>query len=413
MLPRFSEGQPPVVVQQRVKGEAGNGTFGICRHGRPLTQIDADGHEVGPRFDRPRGQFEKEQGQIKGLFQRIVLVGPVAGQFHHCRLFAMGGHHALEQGAVCVTVGGIFLREQPVSEQHAELAFQCHIVAGHGTLEVGKCGVEVVLARPQFGKLKLHQAPIWPPLGQGLKLGEARLQIVGGHEVPGPLQLENVTFGKVFFRGFEELPQAFGVGGLLDQTQGFCSHVFVLADLVLVIAQKVQGRQDVALAQQAVGAFQEGLQIAGPRHHKGGPIFFRAGAVALRQSGEAAVVEDPCVLGFKIGGTIQVVFRRFKALELQVNFAELEVKRHFLGLRIGALQETRVGILQIPLEQVSLAFEVRKLGLLAVGQVLRLSFAQRRHKSAAAEAQAQGQSEHPRGPCRAGRHHPRGFPTVQ
>ena len=227
------------------------------------------------------------------------------------------------------------------------------------------------------------------------------------------MQLENVAFREVLFGGFEELPQAFGVGGLLDQTQGFCPHVFVLADLVLVMAQKVQGRQDVALAQQAVGAFQEGLQIAGPRHHKGGPIFFRTGAVALRQPGEAAVVEDPSVLGFKIGGTIQVVFRRLKALELQVNLAELEVKRHLLGLRIGALQETRVGIFQIPLEQVALAFEVRELGLLAVRQVLRLSFAQRRHKTAAAEAQAQGQSEHPRGPRRLGKGHPWGFPTVQ
>ena len=278
---------------------------------------------------------------------------------------------------------------------------------------MGKCGVEVVLARPQFGKLKLHQTPIGPPLGQGLELGEARFQIVRSHEVPGPLQLENVAFWKVLFGGFEELPQAFGIGGLLDQTQGFRPHVFVLADLVLVIAQKVQGRQDVALAQQPVGTFQEGLQIAGPRHHKGGPIFFRAGAVALRQSGEASMVEDPCVLGFKIGGTIQVVFRRFKALEFQVNFAELEVKRHFLGLRIGTLEETRIGIFQITLEQVSLAFEVRELGLLAVGQVLRLSFAQRRHKTAAAEAQAQGQSEHPRGPRRLGKGHSWGVPTVQ
>ena len=93
----------------------------------------------------------------------------------------------------------------------------------------------------------------------------------------------------------------------------------------------------MALAQKAVRAFQEGFQIAGPRHHKGGPIFFRPGSVALCQSGEAAVVADPRVLGFKARGTVHVIFRRLKALEIQVNFAELEVKGHFLGLRIRAL----------------------------------------------------------------------------
>ena len=325
----------------------------------------------------------------------------------------MAVQHAVQQRFVWGMKLGVALGEHAVTELHAQLAFQRHVVAGHGALQWGQGRGEVVLSGVPFGQFKLNQPPIGSALGQGLQLGVASLQLAGRHEVARPLQLKDVAFGEVLACLLQELSEVLRICGLLDDAKGFCAHVFVVAHLRFVVAHQVECGKHMAFAEQAVHAFKQRLQIAGPGHDVGRPIFFCAGAISLGQAGQPAVVHHPRVAGFQLRCAVQVKLGRFVALQLKVDFAELEMKGDLLRLGICAGQKAGVGVFQIAFQQVSLALEVGELGLFAVGNVGGVAFAQRRHEAAAAEAQAQGQSQHPSSRCRARQPHARGVPTVQ
>ena len=88
------------VVQRWLQGEARDGLFCIFDHGAPVFHVDANRHQVGPRFHSARRQFHKGHGQSEGFVEALVLVGPVAGHFHHSGFVPMVFHHAVEQGGV-------------------------------------------------------------------------------------------------------------------------------------------------------------------------------------------------------------------------------------------------------------------------------------------------------------------------
>ena len=227
-------------------------------------------------------------------------------------------------------------------------------------------GWQVFFAGPVLGPLERDLAPVGTSRRQGGQLNLARVQIAGGHQVPRPLKLERVALRKVLSSALQKLPHTLRIGRELDNAQGFRAHVLVMTYVLLVVVQEVQGGQDVAFAQQQNVAFQKRLQITGPSRHKGRPILLGAFAVALSQARQAPMVQHPRVVGLQVVCPIKVQLGSFKTLQLEVNFAELVVKRNFLGLGFGAAQKAGVGIFVIALQQVPLPFEIGELGFLSV-----------------------------------------------
>ena len=237
-----------------------------------------------------------------------------------------------------------------------------------------------------FRPFELHLAPIGSAFREGNQLYFAGIEVACCHEVSRPLELEEVAFWEVLFGSLEKLTHPFGIGGLLDDAQGFSAHIFIPADLLLVIAQQVERGKHVAFHEQELSAFKQRFEVAGAGRHKRRPVLFRAATVSLTQSRFAAVVQDPGVLWFQGGSPVEMHFSRFESLEFEVNFSELVMKGHFIGLGIGAFQETGVRILQVALQQVPLTLEIRQLGFFSIGDGSITT--EGRHGLAARKAQA-------------------------
>ena len=242
---RLAQTQAMVIVQQRVEGKALDGQTCAVGHVRPGRQIDEDGQQVGPRLHRARCKLEEVFRQTTCFVEPVVLVGPIAGQFHHPGLVAVAGHHDVQQSVVGGRKRLVFLREQSVAQQDPDLAFHRDVVAGHGLSEVGQGVGHTALACDQFGQFKMHQAPIWAPLEQGIQFLFCRVQVLGGHEPTGQLQLQDVAVGEVPQGAVQELAQGLGVGGLFHNAQRFQPHILVASHLGFVVVEQVQGGQDV------------------------------------------------------------------------------------------------------------------------------------------------------------------------
>ena len=216
----------------------------------------------------------------------------------------MARHHLVQEGAVRRVERGVFLCQDAVPQEHAKLAFEGHVVAGHGAHQVRESRLEVVLPGPELGQFKLHQPPIGAARGQGFQFFPAGVEVVGGHQVPRPLQLKHVAFGKVLAGPFQKLTEVLEVGGLFHQTQRFGAHVFVGADVFFIPAEEVQRGQHVPVAQEQVGAFQQHLQVPWTRRHEGLPVPFRTDSVALSQPCRTPVVQHPRVVGVEVSGPV-------------------------------------------------------------------------------------------------------------
>ena len=178
------------------------------------------------------------------------------------------------------------------------------------------------------------------------------------------------------------------------------------------MVEQVQGGQDVSLRKQQVGAFEQRFQIAGPVHHEGGPVLFRAGAVALGKPCQAAVVKHPGVVWGELGGVCEAFLRRVVALQFEVDFAELVMERVLVRFGLDASHQLGVGILEVALEQMRLGLEVGHLRVFAVGDVP-LGPAVGQGGQGRAAGQPQGRQPNPNPHRRPASSHPRGLPRVE
>ena len=178
------------------------------------------------------------------------------------------------------------------------------------------------------------------------------------------------------------------------------------------MVEQVQGGQDVSFRKQQVGAFEQRFQIAGPVHHKGGPVLFCAGAVALGKPRQAAVVQHPRVVRGQFGGTGEAFLRRIVALEVEVDFAELVVERVLVRFGLDAGHQLGVGILEVAFQQMRLGLEVGHLRVFAVGDVP-LGPAVGQGGQGRAAGQPQGRQPNPNPHRRSALSHPRGLPRVE